>query len=503
MLSFDKIVDSELLLYILDQINEAIHITDENGVLIYMNHSAEVLEDLDREKTVGQYQLDVYYYNDYKKGDIPPSFDVLKTGVPRLNENCEYFSQNGKGIHSILSNYPYAVTKSNQKFVISVSDNVSLLRERLIKYGGITEKKTNRIRKNLLKNGTSYAFEDIIGESQSIKNTIDMARRFAGKKMPVMIYGETGTGKEMFAQSIHNASPAVNGKFIPINCAAIPEGLLESILFGTVKGSFTGALDKPGLFEIAENGTIFLDEINSMPIGLQAKILRVLQEKEVQRIGDSTTRKINCRVLSATNKLPSDAIHCGELREDLFYRLSSAIIFVPPLRERTEDIPLLVDSFIQAYNQNFNTSITQSSELLKSLFKGYSWPGNVRELSHTVESAANMMQEGEDILSVQHLPAYIKKRIEEDIAFFDNGESYHFNTRSTAAEEGQLSNFQGTIKTMVDAYESSLVKQALGTCGGNVSKCSKTLGLTRQGLEKKLKKYNIEPNKYRANLIHK
>ena len=201
----------------------------------------------------------------------------------------------------------------------------------------------------------------------------------------------------MFAQSIHNASSSVSGPFIPVNCAAIPENLLESILFGTVKGAFTGAVDSVGLLEKAENGSVFLDEINSMPIALQAKILRALQEKEVQRIGDSKTRKINCRIISATNKLPSEAIRDGEMREDLFYRLSTGMILIPPLRERGDDLELLADYFIAKCNEEIDATVTSMSPELKRLLKSYYFPGNCRELANIIESAMNMTIEGENI----------------------------------------------------------------------------------------------------------
>jgi len=265
---------------------------------------------------------------------------------------------------------------------------------------------------------------------------------------------------------------------------------LESILFGTVKGAYTGALDKEGLFEKAINGTVFLDEINSMPISLQAKILRVIQEKEVQRIGGNTVKKIKCSIISATNKPPLEAIRCKELREDLFYRLSAGLIFIPPLRERGNDVNLLLQYFIKEFNKDIDTNITHASESLIGLFSDYSWPGNIRELANTVESAINMTNPMENTLSIYHIPSYMQKQFQNDIS------------RNSDNKQLNLTNYNiyevfDSLKNMVESYEKKLIEQALELFEGNVTRCSLKLKITRQGLEKKIKKYHIQVDKYR------
>ncbi|MEE0777071.1 MAG: sigma 54-interacting transcriptional regulator, partial [Bacillota bacterium] len=339
-----KVMNESLLLDIIEHFHAAVYIVDKDGNMEYLNSAAKRMDRL-TDNVIGKNLSEIYYNTVFQEGMNSPCLDTLKTGNAHIYENLEWYLKDGTTVNAITSTYPI-IKEGEIQGVFALSEDVNQLKKFLIKNGAFKQKLSYRFRNKTMKNGTQYVFNDIIGESELMKNTIMMARRFAAKKLPVMIYGETGTGKEMFAQSIHNASPYVAGPFIPINCAAIPENLLESMLFGTVKGAFTGALDHAGLFEKAEGGSVFLDEINSMPMLLQAKILRVLQEKEVQRIGDSKTRKINCRIISATNQLPTEAIRSNSLREDLFYRLSTGMVWIPSLKERSEDISLLVDYFM-------------------------------------------------------------------------------------------------------------------------------------------------------------
>lgn len=490
----DELISNESLLFIMDQLHEAVHITDKDGYVVYANPAAEKLEHVPLREMIGRNLTKIYSYSDYENGFKPPALDVLETGISRLNENCEYYSANGEIVNSIVSNYYYQGKDKENPCICSVSENITDMKERLIKYGGVENKKTVRLQKKLMKNGTSFIFDDIIGESPVIKNAIEMSKRFAVKKMPILLYGETGTGKEMFAQSIHNASSAMHYDFVPVNCAAIPENLLESILFGTVKGAFTGAITKEGLFEKAENGTVFLDEINSMPMVLQAKLLRALQEKEVQRIGSNERIKINCRIISATNKHPMNAISSGELREDLFYRISTGMIFIPPLRERGGDITLLARYFMEKSSEELGHHVFHMSNDLTELFSKYSWPGNIRELANVIESSVNMISVGDIMLMTQHLPQYMKNRLQQDILI------------KTAMEKSDdfveigndLPLMKGNgMKETVDLFEQHLITDALKKTKGSIRKSADLLKITRQGLEKKLKKYRIDAKKYR------
>ena len=493
----NELITKELLLEIIEHFYAAVYITDRDGNMIYRNKAAKKLDRDEEDRSLGKELSEIYTGVVFSDGLNSPCLDSLKTGEPHVQENLEWYLQDGTRVNAITSSYPFRDENGEVQGVYALAEDIDKLRKYLIKQGAFHRKKAYRMRNKLLKNGTQYVFNDIIGESELVKNAVIIARRFAAKKLPVMIYGETGTGKEMFAQSIHNASPYVSGPFVPINCAAIPETLLESILFGTVKGAFTGATDTPGLFEKAEGGSVFLDEINSMPMLLQAKILRAVQEKEVQRIGDSKIRKTNCRIISATNKLPSDAIRDGELREDLYYRLSAGMVWIPSLHERSEDIDLLVDYFIEKSNAEMDTNIIAASDDLKKLFHSYVWPGNIRELANAVESAVNMTADGETLLEVRHLPTYIKKHFGEELSLIPDAKEIFLFRNEQKTAESSIMNLHSDINTMVDEYEKEILLFAIHDACGNISRCAQKLGISRQSLWVKLKKYNIDPKEYK------
>ena len=497
-----KDVDPAILYQILDRLREAVYVIDQDGVVTYVNQAATLLERLDYSQMIGKTVSDIYSYTDIRKEKNAPSLNVLHSGVAQIDENIEWFTREGIMVNAIASSYPL-FGRGGEAPVgsFSVCEDIGELKKRLRNLGAFERKDTYRLRKQQMRNNTFYIFDDIIYTSEVMREMLMMAKRFAAKRMPIMIYGETGTGKEMIAQSIHNASPFLAAQFVAINCAAIPENLLESLLFGTVKGAFTGATDNAGLFEKAEDGTIFLDEINSMPIILQAKILRALQEKEIRRIGDDKTRKINCRIISATNKLPADAIRDNELREDLFYRLSTGMIFVPPLRERGRDLDLLIRHFIEKCNDELDTSIERMSASLSSLLRSYPWPGNIRELSNMMESTMNMTREGETILDVHHLPNYLKNHFYAEIAAMPNAIQV-FSRQSPVGGEGRrerfpVMDFHGDLGEMIGEYEKNILETALASTAGNLTRCGEKLGITRQGLMKKVKKYRISLDKYK------
>lgn len=252
---------------------------------------------------------------------------------------------------------------------------------------------------------TRYNFADVLYQSPEMEECVQLARRIAGSDFTVLIMGESGTGKELLAQSIHNASPRSKQPFVAVNCAAVPESLLESELFGYTGGSFTGALreGKVGLFEQANNGTIFLDEIGDMPAMLQGKLLRVLQERQIMRVGSTKLTQVNIRVIAATNRNLRERIQAGQFREDLFYRLNALSLIVPPLRERPEDIFLLLEHFLAEQNQGHLHFTAEA----RSLLLHYGWPGNIRELGNVVNHIALM---GGDTVTVQALPSYLVGR---------------------------------------------------------------------------------------------
>lgn len=306
-----------------------------------------------------------------------------------------------------------------------------------------------------------YTFDDIVGESKSIKRVKELAKKACNTTSPVLIYGDTGTGKELIVQAIHEGSSRRNKSFIPQNCAAIPENLLESIFFGVSKGSFTGAESKLGLFELADGGTLYLDELNSMPINFQGKLLRVLQDGEIRRVGDTVSKRVDVRIITSLNENPEELVDCGKLRRDLYYRLNVLRIDLPQLNERKEDIPKLVSHFIEKLNNGFNKIITGIREdALKALI-AHDYEGNVRELEHILEGAFNLRNEG-----------YIEL---EDLCLRVDSGSF----------------MSWSLKDKLEYYEKKYIKEAIIMSGYNISKAAKILDIPRQTLQYKIKKYEI------------
>lgn len=320
-----------------------------------------------------------------------------------------------------------------------------------------------------------YFLTDIITNNHEMKQIKIFIEKIADSISPVLIYGETGTGKELFAHAIHNASKRAKHPFISQNCAAIPENLLESLLFGTTKGSFTGAYDCPGLFELAEGGSIFLDEIACMPINLQSKLLRVLQDGYVRRLGDVKERKINVRIISATNIHPQKCVQENKLRLDMYYRLSVLTIEIPPLRNRKEDIKLLLNFFINKYNNILMKNITNISNEAFAYLHENNWIGNVRELEHVVEYAMNIVDESDDTINMTH----IKKMFTEN------------NYVTTVSDANCIQ----PLKSRISVIEKEIIENALIKSEGNVSKAARKLEIPRQTLKRKIDSYEILNNK--------
>jgi arginine utilization regulatory protein len=299
-----------------------------------------------------------------------------------------------------------------------------------------------------------------------------------------LIVGDTGTGKELFAQSIHNGSERLSGPFISQNCAALPDNLIESLLFGTKRGAFTGAVDTPGLFEQANGGTLLLDEINSLNLNLQAKLLRVLQEKTIRRIGDTKDTPVDVRVIANMNEDPIDAVAHNRMRKDLYYRLGVVTIFVPPLSERKEDIPLLVEHFIEKYNERFQMRVKGLSEEVKQSFCEYEWHGNIRELEHIIEAAMNIMMDGEDFIRYRHLPYQYrnKMQLKERLMPLSSVDTF-------MKENGDVT---VPLKDQIELFEKTYIGHVLKKNNFNISKTAMLLGLSRQSLQYRLKKLNLE-----------
>jgi two-component system response regulator AtoC len=315
----------------------------------------------------------------------------------------------------------------------------------------------------------------LISNHERIANILKVIERVAPYKTTCLILGESGTGKELVARMIHQQSPRRKESFIAINCGAIPENLLESELFGYEKGAFTGATKtKKGLFEEANGGTLFLDEIGEMPLLLQAKLLRVLQEEEIRRVGDVNAIKTDVRIIAATLKDLSVAVRQGTFRDDLFYRLNVLPIRIPPLRHRIEDIPVLAKHFIQQLNIKLRTNVTGVSPEVFERWKGYDWPGNVRELENTVERAMVMVREGE--IGLKDLPHDFIPKLRDQ-------------TLKSYRVEEVLEDL--SIKKRVRVIEEELILKALERTNGNRTHAAKLLEISHRALLYKLKEYDL------------
>jgi len=310
-------------------------------------------------------------------------------------------------------------------------------------------------------------FDMVIGKSMEMDKVLDIVRRVSSSESTVLITGESGTGKELIAREIHNHSPRKNAPFVIVDCGALVETLFESELFGHVKGSFTGAYEtKHGRFEVANGGTIFLDEISNMSLNIQANLLRVIQEREITRIGSTKLIKVDVRILAATNENLADLVRKGKFREDLFYRLSVVPVHLPSLRERKEDILLLVEHFLQKYGRRARKKIKGLSSAIKKALMEYDWPGNIRELENTIERAV-VLSKGDEIEL-------------EDLV-------YHGISSSSS-----LFHLAGGKYKNLEDIEKEYIKTVLKAQNGNKSRTAKILSIDRKTLMAKVKKYKIQ-----------
>ena len=338
-----------------------------------------------------------------------------------------------------------------------------------------------------------YKFDNIIGDSPAMHEVFGVVGQVATSRATVLLLGETGTGKEMIAKAIHYNSPRKDQPFIRVNCGALTGTLLESELFGHVKGSFTGAIrDKMGRFEAANGGTIFLDEIGTMEPMLQVKLLRVLQEREFERVGDNTVVKVDCRVIAATNVDLQEEVARGQFREDLFYRLNVVSIYLPPLRNRREDVPRLIDYFLDKYNDVNGRRLRRINKEILNVMLRYPWPGNVRELENAMERAV-VLSTGEDFVE-ELLPLSVRMFAQQRKGTGGGTETIEALARRISEQAiAEYESRDGEIyQLVVDRIEHALIDRALAKCGGVKTKAADYLGINRNTLNKKVKDLGIE-----------
>ncbi len=454
----------------IESVSEGIIITDVDGKIIYYNRALERMEGLRRDEVIGRYLTEVYRVTP----ETSEHLTVVKTGKPFKELAKVHYTAEGREISLVSSTYPvYMGDKVVGAF--SVCRDVTKLKDLLNENILLQKQMQGEEVQSGFKNGTRYTFANFIYASQAMEKLVRQAQKAAKTDCAVLVYGETGTGKEVIAQSIHNASSRREEPFVGINCAAIPETLLESLLFGTVKGAFTGAVDSVGLIEQAGSGTLFLDEINSMSPSLQAKLLRVLQEMTFRRVGGKKEIPVGCRIFSSTNVDPWECIRNGTLREDLYYRFAVFTIYIPPLRERPEDIEALIDHFINRYGKIYGQCGVQVDPELKEAFMHYRWPGNVRELEHIIESCLAMLDPGENLISFEHLPSHVSPRFAK--------KKVSYRSRHTTAS--------GTLHQIMEDLEREVIEEVLARNGGNISRSARELGILRQNLQYRMRRLGI------------
>jgi arginine utilization regulatory protein len=451
--------------HILDKIDVGIHAVNEEGKTIIYNKKMREIEGMSIEDVLDKNLLEVFSFDENSNSTL---LEALRKGKTIQNAKQTYYNNKGKEIMTINDTFPYLEGKTLMG-AIEIARDVTRY-ERLV-------------RENLhKKSDTKYTFDSIIGSSPELQEVMEASRRAARTSSSVLITGETGTGKELFAQSIHNGSPRSARPFISQNCAALPDSLIEGLLFGTKKGAFTGAIERKGLFEQAEGGTLLLDEINSLNIALQAKLLRVLQEKTVRRVGDTRDVPVDVRIIATINEDPVSAIAEGRLRKDLYYRLSVVSLFVPSLKERKSDIRDLAVFFIEKYNSLFGMSVKKMDEEVLRLFMAYDWPGNVRELEHIIEGSMNVMDH-EEVLSYRHLPIQFRSKLQV------SGE------KAPAPKAETLLIQSGKPIKLFDDYmkeaETYYLKKALQQHDFNITQTAEALGMSRQNLQYRIRKWDI------------
>lgn len=436
-------------------------LVNKNGVVEYFITYRPDVNKLKEEDVVGKHILEIY-------PDLTPETSsilrVLKDGQPIFNEKQYLKTSKGQSFYAVNNTMPIV---SGEEIIGAV--DVSRYLDPEARRENITISfKENVLPKNI---DELYSIDDIITNDNSMLEIKDKILKVSKTLSSVLIYGLTGTGKELVAQSIHRHSDRSSKPFVSQNCAAIPSTLLESILFGTVKGSYTGAENKKGLFEVAHEGTLFLDEINSMEVDIQAKILKAIEEKKIRRVGGLDSIDIDVRIISAVNELPWETIKEGKLREDLFYRLGVVQINIPTLKERRGDIKLLAEYFIDEFNRNMNRRIIGVDEKVEEFFYNYSWPGNVRELRNVIEGAFNFTLG--NLIQMNDLPDYMKNR--------DN------------VYEGKIEDSLGKVplNIMVENFEKKILEIALEKSNSMVE-AAKILRISKQLLKYKIDKYGLK-----------
>ncbi|WP_396334528.1 sigma-54 interaction domain-containing protein [Alkalihalobacillus sp. MEB130] len=453
----------QMLEAILGSIDEAIHVVNSEGMTIYYNEVAANNDGTKIADVLGKHVLDVFPSLNKQSSTL---LKVLEHGKPIYQQTQTYKNRKGQLIDTVNTTLPIRAGKTIIGAVEIAKDitTVKNLSQALL---ALQEKVNTDLSKPLPFTGAKYDFNHIITTNTEMLRIKELARKAAKTSSPVLIYGETGTGKELLVQAIHNASSRKDSSFIAQNCASLPASLLESTLFGTKKGSYTGAVDRMGLFELSHKGTLFLDEINTMSLDFQTKLLRIIEDGVIRRVGGMESFLVDVRMVVAMNEHPLTCIEKKQLRSDLYYRLNVFFLEIPPLRKRKDDIVLLARHFVKKFNYSFHKLVVSIDEEVLQILNNHDWPGNVRELEHAIEYAMNVVDG--DTIHEEHLPVYLQGK-----------------RGSMAKEIPPLS-----LRMTLEQTEKEMIIRALNECNQNVLHAASQLGIPRQTLQYKMKKHGL------------
>jgi len=457
--------------YALENLDEGVQIYNKYGYFIYANQASEKMGMYKKEEIKYKHLLDIYDLDE----NYSTTLSVLRT-KKCVKNRCDIFKlTNGKNMTTINNAYPVIINENLIGAVTFERDMITLknVEKEIFHLENYLNVKHENNKRDL------YIFDDIIGSSKKMKETIHFAKKISLTDSCVLIVGETGTGKELIAQSVHSFSPRSNKPFIGINCSAIPSNLFESMFFGTEKGAFTGSESKKGFFEMAEGGTLFLDEVNSISQEMQAKLLRVLQDGKVRRIGSDKQIACDVRIIAALNEEPEILIKEKRMRKDFYYRLSSIKLELDPLRDRKDDIAILARHHLNKLIIKNNARQLEFSEEVLDLFFNYYWPGNVRELNHAVEYAFYRANGNSTIIEAKDIPHHIYKSSPSKI-------NHRFSDNNSNDFDDSLS-----MNEQLKYFEKKIIQRALDKNNNNITKSAKTLGISRQNMQYRLKKLKM------------
>ena len=489
----------EFLQPFLDTLPLGVLITDRTGRITYCNEAQCRIDDMEKSFIVGKLESEIY--GPYLGPGIMNS--CQEAGKPILGFVCHYRTVRGKIVNGAYWVYPlFAGGEVTGAFCLTqlLSTKAPMFSG---PFTGEIPKEPGAVDVPLDIGSTAgeqaeAAPQKIVGANPEFRKMLSVAQRTASSPSPVMICAETGCGKEVFVKAVRASGNRCNKPYQAINCSAIPSTLLEGILFGAVRGSYTGAVDRPGLLEEANGGIVYLDEVDSMPLELQPKLLRVLQDMRVRRLGSSKERLIDVKVISSIGASPAEVLASGKLRPDLFYRLAVISIRIPPLRERMDDLDDLTEHFLNKYNKVLNKRIAGVDDSVASLFRLYHWPGNVRELEHVIAGAVNLAA-WETTLHLHHIPEHHRIALKGLPDAQTRGHSTllsGFFAPEFSPEEADPPQHDGGIDPL-DKREADHVRKALHLTGGRLGRAAEQLGISRQLLYYKMKKHGIDKREFR------